>query len=372
MRTIHPYYRALGTTRVARQVSGLHTLFVGPAACARHGFYANAHLHADYISYLTTSLLDVSSGRLASLVVEAAREVVAVRSPRIEALMLYSGCEDELVCTDFASIARAVEDACGVPVVHFGKNRMFVEGRGSFFPTFYRSLFELLEPVGAHDSGVNLIGSISALRPGNDFEEVLTAAGLGPVRTLKTARTFADFRAMAASGLNVVIDEDFREAACDMRDRLGIPFVYLPLSYDPREVGAAYDAVGAAFCADLGWRPRYERACYVARAAASAYPAPFVLDAVGVGRPIACVRALVGMGFAVDGVVTMVGDRASEHGCGELTEIRRRRPGFQTISYDYKAHMPVVEELAPLEAEFYGFAALEHIAGLVAGEGDYT
>ena len=384
MRIIRPFYRSLGTVRVARQVPGLHTLFVGPAVCARHGFYANVHLHADFVSYLTTSLVDVAMGRVEELTVAAAREVMERRRPRPEALMLDTGCEDELLCTDFEAVARAVEVACGVPTVHFGKNRMFVEGRGSFFPTFHRSLFGLLRPFDRdgraweRDRGVNIVGSISRLRPGGDFEEVLRAAGCGPVRTLKTARTFAEFCEMACSAVNVVIDEAYLEAARDMERRLGIPYAYLPVSYDVDEVGRMYEELGSLLGARLDWRGRRDRALrrldevLAGGSGGSGGPEPFALYGVGIADPWSCAEALASRGLPVRSLTVMLEDEPDERGRRALAALTARDPGFAVERYDYKGNMPVVAELAPLEPEFYGFAAFEHMLDLVAGGRDYS
>ena len=396
MRLIRPFYRSLGTVRVARQVSGLHILFVGPTVCARHGFYANVHLHADFISYLTTSLVDVAMGRVEELTVAAAREVMERRRPRPEALMLDTGCEDELLCTDFEAIARAVEAACGVPTVHFGKNRMFVDGRGSFFPTFHRSLFGLLGPVDRdgraweRDRGVNIIGSISRLRPGGDFEEVLRAAGCGPVRTLKTARTFGEFCEMARSAVNVVIDDDYLEAARDMERRLGIPYIYRPVSYDLDEVGEMYEELASLLGVRLDWRPRRDRALRrldevlaggssgaggigsAGGSDKSGGPEPFALYGVGIADPWSCAEALASRGLPVRSLTVMLEDEPDERGRRALASLTARNPSFTVERYDYKGNMPVVAELGPLEPEFYGFAAFEHMLDLVVGGRDYS
>ena len=250
---------------------------------------------------------------------------------------------------------------------------MFVEGKGTYFPEFYRSLFRLLRPVERHDKGVNLIGSISRLRDGGDFERILHESGIGPVRTLKTAETFDDFQQMAASCVNIVIDDSYLDAASDMQKDLGIPFIYHPVSYNLESIGKMYADLSRAVGVRLSWEGARDCCAEAIRKAAAVPHDPFLLDGVGVFRPYECARALHGYGFNVEGLVTMLDEHSNDPCMAEcVSYLSSTGASFEFAEYDYKSHMPVMEELAPLEPEFYGFAAPIHLARLVLKGDDYS
>ena len=69
--------------------------------------------------------------------------------------------------------------------------------------------------------------------------------GCAPVRHLSDFETFIDYQAMAKSRANLLLSPIASLAARQMQANLGMPSLFLPVSYDPEEVEAQYAQLAA-------------------------------------------------------------------------------------------------------------------------------
>ena len=361
-RTVAPFHwPEFGIARFAARCPGMHILFVGPAACARHSVTANLYLYPESISYLATSLSDIARGVPGSRVVEAACEVARRSRTRISTLLIYSGCEDELLCTDFAPIVAEIEERLGIRAFHFGRNKMTAGGTDLHGDDFFAIPFRTIGPARDRDRGVNFIGPPVPPRQTCDVAEAIVAAGFGPIRAIGTTRTEAELQAMASSRLNVVLSPPYAKAAAEMEDRLGIPFATCYRAYDRDGIEALYetvsDGLGVRIDPSTG-RKRFERALERARRSCD----PFVLDGMGMEDPIEAARAIMRCGVPVVGVTARLGnDLESGLPCPvvEAGGLSCRQAQYRMDDTGYVGNLP-------FESELIGYSAPEHIVATAA------
>ena len=121
---------------------------------------------------------------------------------------------------------------------------------------------------------------------------------------------------MAKSRANLMLSPIASLAAQQMQARLGIPQLFLPVSYDPDEVRAEYEQLAAVLEKDAPNLPRQreEALCETETARSALNGRPVWITAGSVLKPFGLARALVQAGFNVEAVVAQTAiapDRAA-------------------------------------------------------------
>ena len=126
--------------------------------------------------------------------------------------------------------------------------------------TTQAAMYAFLRRAEVRDQGINLMGNLDALDPGCELFQVLRDWGCAPVRHLSDFETFDDYQAMARSRASLLLSPIASLAARQMQANLGMPSLFLPVSYDPEEVEAQYAQLAAFLEKDApdlsAWRER--------------------------------------------------------------------------------------------------------------------
>lgn len=318
-----PSHGDWGIVRIAALVPEAHLLFVSPSACGRHGALgALQHGFKDRVSYLAITREDVIAG-YDRLVEEAVAELLRRRKPTPKAVMIFVSCLDDLIGTDLNSLCKRLHDTH--PKVEFQPahmNPITLDSKKPPMVTTQAAMYAFLHPAKEHDQGVNLMGNLDALSPDCELFDVLKGWGCAPIRHLSDFETFEDYQSMAKSRASLLLSPIASLAAQQMEARLGIPHLFLPVSYDIEEVDAQYAELAAFLgkeALDLShWREEALSETEKTRRALNGRPV--WITAGSVLKPFTLARALLRAGFHVEAVVAQTAIAPDRAACQWLCE----------------------------------------------------
>ena len=119
-----------GGYRPLAEESGSHLLFIGSYSCTRHKGTERLELQREgKLTFLCLQEIDWITGDYLQQIEDAAREVASRYAVR--KLILFGGCQLELLSVDFAMITKALNQELGIPVefhkgchlVGYGENK---------------------------------------------------------------------------------------------------------------------------------------------------------------------------------------------------------------------------------------------------------
>ena len=318
-----PSHGDWGIVRIAALVPEAHLLFVSPSACGRHGALgALQHGFKDRVSYLAITREDIIAGYDA-LVEEAVAELLRRRKPRPKAVMIFVSCLDDLIGTDLNSLCGRLHSAH--PDVEFQPahmNPITLDSKKPPMVTTQAAMYAFLRPAEARDQGINLMGNLDALNPNCELFDVLKGWGCAPVRHLSDFETFEDYQSMAKSRANLLLSPIASLAAQQTEARLGIPSLFLPVSYDVEEVEAQYAQLAAFLGKDIPQLgAQREEALAEMEATRNALAGrPIWITAGSVLKPFTLARALLQAGLNVEAVVAQTAIAPDLTACQWLCE----------------------------------------------------
>jgi len=304
-----PAHGGWGIVRVGMLVPESYQLFVCPFACGRHGAIgAIDHGIKDRLSYLYIDEADIVSGRYEDLVIEATDELLQVLGYRPRALMIFVSCLDDLLATDheaFLSVLRAKYPDMRFTVGHM--NPIQMGGKVPPHVSVQSKIYGLLD-AGKRvqdPTSVNIIGNHVPLAPESELVQVLAQHGY-TARQIGTCTTFEDFQMMAASSLNIVVRPTALQAAQQMKQRLGIDYLYAPLTHDTAELDGYYQQLSDLLFEGSELpvqRWRDELADCALQVLKAVGDKPISVDYSATNRPFTLAKTLHNMGFAVKEVM---------------------------------------------------------------------
>lgn len=375
--TLHyssPAHGGWGVVRTAMLVPESYQLFVSPFACGRHGAIgACCQGLKQRLSYLYLQEADIVSGSYEELIPEAVTELLAALSTKPKVLLIFVSCLDDLLGTDHEAILALLREQH--PEVRFVFCHMNPISLGSRLPPpvhVQLKMYSLLEKQpGAKTQAVNFVGNMVPVDERSELYSVLQTLGIPAVRHISQYTAFDRWQEMAASRLNVVLLPPGLRAAEDMQARLGIPYLDLPVSYDPDEILASYEqlaqALDKALTVDLS-RHYQQAVCALRDTAEALAGVPIVLDGSCSARPFSLALALLKYGFVVAEVMA---DDAGSDGEG-LERLLQSYPQVRLTQPQH--HSTVLFDRRQPEVLAIGFDAgyitgARHVAGLVSDEG---
>lgn len=248
-----------GIVRGAMAVPELVLLFVAPTGCSRHGSVcAMMNGYRERVFYLDASEEDLVMGTHLDGLDAVVDAIMQGLPTKPAAFFLFSTCVDDLLGSDYRSLAKTFSKRYGIPFVDGHMDPISLTSSAPPLVKLQRSIYEILEQVtpGKRDeSAVNIIGPFAQLSPESDLIHLLHDCGYTRIRQLPSCKTFEDFAAMRNSALNIVMRDTALLAAREMERKLGIPFVHAPaFAYTP-DVARVYDAMAAQFKAPFNYQP---------------------------------------------------------------------------------------------------------------------
>ena len=254
IRYCSPAHGGWGVVRMGMIVPESYQLFVCPFACGRHG--AIGAIHQGYkhrLSYLYIDESDIVSGGYEELICEAVGELFLNLGYRPRVLMIFVSCLDDLLGTDhdaFLSELHAQFKDVLFTICHMNPITL-----GSRVPppvNIQKKMFGLLENATGEAKLKNtaaFCGNNVPFDSDGELFEVLKTAGYSEVLHISECKTFSEFQHMARVSLYIVPSPVGLEAAKDLQKNLGTDYVFMPVSYDLKEIEDNYKNIldGIAF-----------------------------------------------------------------------------------------------------------------------------
>ncbi len=310
-----------------------HSLHVCPSSCGRKiAFRAYQNGQQANTSFLYVKEEDAVSGRYEDNIEEAIDMLLQVLDPAPKAFLLYFNCIDDFLGTDEKALLDRLYRR--FPSMFFTVCRIdpvAADEKISPGMRLHNQMYAMLQYTGKKDNGVNLLGNYTAIDPQCELFEILKSWGCGKVRQLFDCKTFEEYRAMADSSLNLVLAPMGRLAACSMAEKLDIPFLDSPVTYDIAEAASFYNELAAL----LGKpSPDVEEAVFQTRLAVKAVrelvdDAPIIVDSSASIRPFSLAKALAGYGFCVKAVI---GSRPKDEDCAAYDWLSLNHPETTLIN----------------------------------------
>ncbi len=345
-----PAHGGWGVVRTVLLVPEIHLLFVCPVACALAAIEQGIKHR---VSYLCIDEVDIVTGDYEDLIAEAATAVLGRLPAPPRALFIFVSCLDDLLATDHRAMLDRLAEKHGIPMRLCRMNPIMLDTDTPPAVSVQRSMYSLLEQRERRKDAVNLMGVFTPLAPECELLSLLSSCGR-TVRSLPACEGHGDFLAMGHASLNLVLRPEALFAAKDLRDRLGMEYLFLPVSYRLDSVARHYDALREEVDCDSGMldaaRGRAEAA--VARAKNAVAGRDVYLDAGAFCRPFDTARALVEYGFAVKEVFA---DKLPAYERDALSWLGENAPG---VAFSKTEHHATVHKIgARSEGVSLGFNA---------------
>ena len=297
-------------------VPHMHVLYFGPIECARHSFAGL--VEDENASVLVVSDLQTSLGETESRVEEAVREISA-DDPSVEGFLLCTACQTAFLGIDFDALCQNLHVATGLCFAHVEFNRMYagnIPGKtrkdisGGDRLHIRRAFAKMLtqHADGESDGKGLLVLSDDPLDASNDLYDYLQLENIAWVRSVGGMDGAKQLCASHDAALALVMTPTWREAGECLETTLGIPTLYVPMSYSEEEIAEYYrriDAVLEPCGTKADWKAlRADREKRRAHAherlekAADTCP-PLELDLRVVNRPFSLVETLMNLGVTV-------------------------------------------------------------------------
>ncbi len=305
MDTLHytsPAHGGWGVIKIGMLVPESYQLFVCPFACGRHGSIGAAvEGLKDRLSYLYIDQSDIIDG-YDDLIVEKVPEYLRLiypRRPRV--LFIFVSCLDDLIGTDHEAIIQRLSGIYDDIIFRFcHMNPISLDSSSPPPVTMQRNMYALLEADGEKRRAVNLIGNLDDISRESDLRAFLEHGGY-EVHHISEKKSFDEFRKMGNSAFNLVIAPQGVYPAKEMKERLGIPYVFLPVDYNPEMIDQSYKTLGDLLGIEgYSFREAEEQAYRsVENALYTVGDYPIAIDQAGVMRPFSAAKALLEQGFNV-------------------------------------------------------------------------
>lgn len=259
----------------------MHEIFVCAQACLRGVVLSAAEMHVqDRFSTITVTEEHFRDGRLEETIIEGTDKILRELPKLPRAVQLYTSCVHHFTGADIDWALRVLRER--FPGVEFIDAYMTPTFRKSEMPPDNKmrlQLYQGLKPQASPKGGLLLAGTLERFGPESAFAKLARRAGV-PFYELAGLERYDDYLEMANARVAVTINPAAKQAGEALRERLGMTWLALPLSYDEAEIDGELAKLAAAL--DVDWTPE-DAAPEKAEAEAALEAARQALD----GRPVA-------------------------------------------------------------------------------------
>ncbi len=229
-----PGAAGFGVKRTAMLLPESVMLLVAPSCCGRHGTVTGSRTgFDDRMFYLQITERDLVTGKYLARIPQAAG-LAAKHRPKV--IFLCMTCADAMMGTDLDRIARQVEAETGIKTVGSFMDPISREGRKAPMVSVQRAIYSALEPAESDEHAANIIGNFVPLDGSSELYGILKNRGYHNIRQISACSTYEEYRHMAEASLNIVINPQAVQAAEDMKNSLGIPYIHVRNCFGPERI----------------------------------------------------------------------------------------------------------------------------------------
>lgn len=222
-------------------VPGIDVVATGPSSCSRVLYFrARKKGFNDNLFLLPVSSNDFATGQHLGKLEEMLEGVVTLR--RSKAILVYITCADILTGTEFTSITKRIECKYGIPVKVFERGPL---SRRRTLPKerLCNIFIDLLQRGGLQETKnhINILGDAGKLPKDFGLRQILmNYCTSNEIREFAALGSYEEFEDMANGKSNIALDSFGYDLAVRMREKWGIPFLFLPARYNMKEIRHNY------------------------------------------------------------------------------------------------------------------------------------
>ena len=303
---VSPAHGGWGMVRIGALVPESHQLFVAPFACGRHGALGGeVNGIKDRISYLYIDESDIVSGHYEHLIPDAVEELFETLEKRPKVLLIFVTCLDDLLGTDHEQLNRRLSEQ--FPDVEFRSCHMNPISHDTKFPpgiTLQNTLYSLLSKEDEKEDAINLIGNNVNVNKECELFKMVEQYGY-KVNHISDFDTFAGYRTMSKSKVNLVLSPVAKYASSTMKMNLEIEPLLAYHTYDMDEIEEFYRDLSSQLHLELDYSKYKEEAMSTIKEVLSIIGQhPIAIDYQAVRKPFTLAKALMEYGFCVKLVMT--------------------------------------------------------------------
>lgn len=354
-----------------------HHIYACAQGCLRGVVLTAAEMcEMDRFSWISVTEEDMYNGKMESNIVDGVAHIVEGLDPKPRAVMLAISCIHLFAGIDFPYIIETLSER--FPDIGFVDGYMHPTMRkGGLNPdqTMRRQLYRLLEQRERNPKQINIIGNDFATSESSELVGMLEDAGYH-ICDITKCRTFDEYLDLARAALDITTLPAAGPAASDLEERLGIPHIALPISYDFGEIADGYTRLAEKLGFEL------PNLALDARDAADALEyaygmvrdVPIEIDYTATPRPLSLAHLLIEHGFNVRRIYL---DEISGLERGDFDWLRIHAPELRLASTLHpKMRFEATDEATSREVLAIGqkaawFANTRTFVDIVAGGGLY-
>ncbi|MDR2507569.1 MAG: hypothetical protein LBD67_06180 [Candidatus Accumulibacter sp.] len=329
-----PTHGGWGVIRTALLVPEMYMLFVCPEACGRHGaIAAYEHGGKDRVGYLCLEEDEIAMGRYEQGIREAVPGLFKSLKRRPRAFLIVVSCIDDLMGTDYDEMISGFEAEFGIPFRIGHMNPISLDGKLPPGKRIQRDMYDFIEAPEGRDDSVCLVGAFQPIAKEAEIRELLRANGMYSLLHISECASFDEYQRLGRARLNLVVRPEGMDAAKNLREKFGTPFLFAPVAFSESTIAKRYDEISRFFGANMANNMANDavnsRRQAEKRVLEAAGGKTIAIDNTATCSPFDLARALIEAGFNVSEIFTQkfpVFDRPSY---GWLAE---NAPGIRVTS----------------------------------------
>lgn len=222
-----------------------HEIFVCAKGCLR-GVVLTAAEAGDMGRYsaLEISEDNVLNGDMETMMIDGVSDIIEKLSYTPRVIELFISCQHFFLAYDQNFVFEEIKKK--FPHIDFVDCYMIPTLRKSGITPDQKmriQMYKLLRPRKTDAKRVNVIGSNHRIKESSEIYELLAENGY-ELRSIHDSKDYDDYLRMAEAGLNIIIEPLALKAGEDLKERLGIPYIYLPSVFRPDDIEAGYKKLG--------------------------------------------------------------------------------------------------------------------------------
>ncbi len=280
-----------------------HQIFVCAQGCLRGVVLTAAEMGAqERFSTIAVCENNVLDGDMEPLIIDGVTDVLRKLPQLPKAVLVFTSCIHHFMGCDLDYVYARLRER--FPQINFTDCYMYPIMRKTKTPPdpmMRMRLYSFLTRQDIRDEKcVNIIGNNYPTESSADFVRMLRGAGF-ELRDITRCRSFVEYLKMAHSRLNIAYMPPALPAARDLRERAGMDYLYLPLSYDYAEIrenlARLADTLDIPMIDAALLEAEAERA--ITTAARLVGETPVVIDYTATPRPLGLAELLLDHGVKV-------------------------------------------------------------------------
>ncbi len=297
-----------------------HQIFVCAQACLRGVVLTAAEMNAmNRFSTICVEDHNLLDGDMEELILEGTQDILERMPEKPRAVLLYTSCVHHFIGCDLDYVFRKLRekfpeidftDCYMNPIMRKSKMTPDAKMRMQLYslvkkPDREAALCQAYSPYHTYKEPavINFIGNNELTKESCEMVQMIRGAGY-EIGDICACETYEEYQELAKSRLNITYNPAAVPAAEELKKRLGIPHLHLPLSFDYEEIDENLRRLAQVLkteTPDLG-KLRSEAEEELARTARELKGMPVALDYTAVSRPLELAKLLISHGIAVEEV----------------------------------------------------------------------